>query len=364
MTKRIVIVGGGYAGCQLAKQLDSKMDVVLVDPKECFFHAPAAIRAAITPALVDDLLIPYNDFLEQGTIIKGWVESIGEDGVVLADGTFIEADIIVVATGSAYASPFKVSGDSIEDFRNVNNQFAAQVNTAQTVAVVGGGPVGVELVGEIIHAYPNKKVHLVAAESRFFPMYKSSLSDKLSAQLSDAGVNLHLGKTVENLQSTTRPFTGELTLDDGSVIAADLIVPAVGSRPTNTLLKTVADVEFDPQGRAVQDSWFRPSPSHPSLFVAGDAAATGDGMTIVGVSRQIPWLAKTILGLIDGSEIQNLKPYAPWPLAPILIPLGPNKGVSILPIGKSGMVVGSFLTSRMKGKDLFISKYRKFFNAT
>ena len=364
MKKRIVIVGGGYAGCQLAKHLDGKMDVVLVDPKESFFHAPAAIRAAVTPSLVDDLLIPYNDFLEQGTIIKGWVESIGEDGVVLADGTSLEADTIVVATGSAYASPFKVSGDSIEDFRTANKQFAEQVNTAQTVAIVGGGPVGVELAGEIMHAYPTKTVHLVAAEPRLFPMYKPSLSDKLSAQLTDAGVSLHLGKIVENLQSTSTPFAGELKLDDGSVIAADLIVPAVGSRPTNTLLKTVADVEFDPQGRALQDRWFRPSQSHPSLFVVGDAAATGDGMTIVGVSRQIPWLAKTILGMVGGSEVQNIKPYSPWPLAPILIPLGPNKGVSILPIGKSGMVVGSFLTSRMKGKDLFISKYRKFFKAT
>jgi len=80
-------------------------------------------------------------------------------------------------------------------------------------------------------------------------------------------------------------------------------------------------------------------------------------MTIVATTRQIPWLVKTLKTLIAGKPIERINPYRPWKLAPILLPLGPSIGSSYLPFG----VVGNFVTSRIKGKKLFIPKYRKAF---
>ncbi|MEO0766748.1 MAG: N-acyl homoserine lactone synthase, partial [Pseudomonadota bacterium] len=48
-------------------------------------------------------------------------------------------------------------------------------------------------------------------------------------------------------------------------------------------------------------------------------------------------------------------PYKPWGKAPILVPLGPNRGSSFLMIA----TLGDWVTRRMKGRDLFITKYRK-----
>jgi hypothetical protein len=59
--------------------------------------------------------------------------------------------------------------------------------------------------------------------------------------------------------------------------------------------------------------------------------------------------------------VESLVPYTPWLLAPILLPLGPKSGASVLPIGASGLVVGDWLTSQIKGKALFIPRYRKEF---
>ena len=107
------------------------------------------------------------------------------------------------------------------------------------------------------------------------------------------------------------------------------------------------------------DPWMRPS-SYANVFAAGDAAEMGDGMTIVATTRQIPWLVKTLKMLIAGKVIDQIKPYKPWKLAPILLPLGPESGSSYLPFG----VVGDFVTSRFKGKKLFIPKYRKAFRVS
>jgi hypothetical protein len=97
------------------------------------------------------------------------------------------------------------------------------------------------------------------------------------------------------------------------------------------------------------------------MFALGDAAATGDPMTIVAITRQVPWLAKTITALLAGRTIESLAPYRPWPTRGILVPLGPRDGASALPILRNGMLVGRWLTSRIKGRELFIPRYLKEF---
>ena len=89
------------------------------------------------------------------------------------------------------------------------------------------------------------------------------------------------------------------------------------------------------------DGWLRPAGAR-NLFALGDVAASGDLMTIVAVSRQAPWLGKTIKALVAGTEMESLPRYAPWPTPPILVPLGPKRGASVLPVAKSDFTVGGF----------------------
>lgn len=358
---KIVIVGGGYAGCELAKSLDTVASVTLVDGKDSFVHTPAAIRAVTDSGLLDQLIMPYNNFLQQGEIVEGWVEKIDATGVVLSDGRELKSDITVVATGSSYATPFKQSRDGLDTFRANSEQAASKVSQATVIAIVGAGPVGTELAGEIACAYPDKTIHLITDEQSLFPMYTPGLAKKLLADFTALGVHVHMGMRVEDLASLTDSYEGKLTLPGGKTIAADLVFPVIGSRPQAQLLATVGDVQFAPDGRAEQDGWMRPSKSNPNLFVIGDALSAGDGMTIVAIARQVPWLEKSLKAVLKGKAVESQKPYTPWPVAPILIPLGPKLGASVLPIGKQGMAVGHFMTSRMKGKDLFLRKYRKFF---
>ena len=82
-------------------------------------------------------------------------------------------------------------------------------------------------------------------------------------------------------------------------------------------------------------------------------------MTIVAVSRQLPWLKKTLTGLITGRKLADMKTYRPWGTeAPIVLPLGPERGNSFLML----FTAGDWITKKVKGADLFVPKYQKLLN--
>ena len=362
--KRVVIVGGGYAGTALARALDGKADVLLVEPRDRFVHNVAALRAVAQPGLFERAAIPYDRLLKRGRVIRQRAGAVTGREVTLANGDRLEADVVVVATGSRYASPFKPASDTTADMRAAIDSAHARVKAAGSVAIIGAGAVGVELAGELAAAMPGRSIALVNAGPTLFPGYKPALGRKLNAQLVGLGVRILSGVTVRNPAATDAPFSGTLELSSGEKISADVVFPVMGATAENTLLATIQGTKFDATGRVAVDPWLRPSPAHPTLFAFGDAAATGDAMTIVAILRQEPWLQKTLKALLAGKRIEDLAPYAPWPLAPILLPLGPDRGASVLPITRSGVVVGSFLTSTIKGKTLFIPRYRKDFGYT
>lgn len=357
--KRVVIVGGGYAGTALAHALDAVADVVLVEPRDRFVHNVAAIRAVVQPELFEQIAIPYDRLLKRGRVVRGRAVSVTGKSVTLADGRQLDADIVVVATGSHYANPFKPRSDDTETMRTALIETHKMMSDAKSIAIVGAGAVGTELAGEIATAMQGKRIALLSATPTLFPFHANKLGSSLAGQLRRIGVTLHAGVTATSLTSTETPHAGALLLSTGERLTADVIFPAIGAKPEATVLQSTQGVTFGKLGRANVDGWLRPSAENPTLFAIGDAAATGDGMTVVGVRRQQPWLTKAIKAVLTGTEIQSLAKYTPWPVAPILIPLGPRDGASVLPLTKSGLVAGPFLTAAIKGKRLFIPQTRK-----
>ncbi len=353
--KKVVIVGGGYVGFEVARALDEHADVTLIEQREAFVQPPAAIRALLQPDLLDQIILPYDRLLTHGRVIRGRATAVTQSEVTLEDGSVYPADYIVLATGSSYSAPFKPAGDSIADFRKVNADVSAKLATAKSVLIVGAGAVGTELAGEIAAARPDKIITLVSSDMSLFPMYPDKLGAQLKRKLERAGVSVVLGQRAENLQNLDMPHAGSIQLTDGRVINADLVFPVIGSRPNAVLARTLPRVTMTPTGRIKTDKWLRPS-QHPNVFIAGDIADVGDGMTIVAISRQNPWLIKTLKRALSGQAIEEQKPYTPWKKAPILLPLGPKNGNSWM-----FATVGDWVTRQMKGKDLFISKYRKAF---
>ncbi|GAA0476486.1 hypothetical protein GCM10009096_17830 [Parasphingorhabdus litoris] len=360
MTKKITIIGGGYAGTMLARELDQHADITLIEPREKWVHNVAMIRALARPELLDEIVIPYDGLLKNGKIIRGRVASIEGNIATLQDGFEIAGDMIVIATGSTYAAPFKMQGDDEAAFLTKAKQVINQIDKAKNIAIVGAGAVGSELAGELAFARPEKQVTLISADENLFPDYPAKLGRSMLRQLGELGVKVRLGERIANLKQTDAPFVptkNKIKLSDGFPIDADLVIPVIGSKPVTDLLRALEDVTFDESGRAKVDGWLRPT-ANPDLFVVGDIASTGDTMTIVGLTRQVGWLKKALKAHLRGKRLEDINPYKPWSKPLILLPLGPDKGAGALPFG----VTGPFSTSTIKGKKLFIPRYHREFD--
>lgn len=355
----VIIVGGGYAGTALAKKLDANAEVTLVEPRDAFIHNVAAIRAVVDPTLLKRIILPYQNLLKNGRVIRSRAVAIEDRSVILDSGARLTADVIAVATGSSYARPFKPSTHNASDFAAGIVSTHESLKKASRIAIAGAGAVGVELAGEIAAGMKGKQVILVSDGPSLFPSFTNRLERSLEAQLQKLSVTLRLGVKVQADALPDQPIWGPLPLSTGETISADLSIPALGSHPVTDLLKTAGDVSLDGLGRVKVDAWLRPQ-RRGNLFSLGDCASTGEAMTIVAITRQAPWLAKTILAVLQGARVEELSRYAPWPVPPILLPLGPSQGASVLPLG-GGVATGAFVTAAIKGKGLFISKYRKEF---
>ncbi|NER78589.1 MAG: FAD-dependent oxidoreductase [Leptolyngbya sp. SIO1D8] len=354
MQKRIAIVGGGAFGIDLARALEKKVDVTLIEQRSHFIHTPAMVRAVVNPSLLNLALIPYDNALRHSKIIRGRATRIDGSGVDLADGSRIRADFIVIATGSTYAAPFKAIGDDIEGLRAINERTHKAVLNAKTIAIVGAGAVGVELAGEIAFAMPDKKIVLISNKTTLFPNLPKKFGHALLNKLKAAEVEMILGEKVKNLARLDMPYSGTLTLSNGRNIEADIIFPVIGARANSKILSSLPGIQIGHSNRVKVDQWLRPS-ELPNVFAAGDVAYTGDVMTISGASRQLHWLKKALLHVMIGKPIKTLKPYTPWKIAPIGVPLGPKKGNSYI-----FMTFGDRVTSCLKGR-LFLGHKNKAF---
>lgn len=100
----IIVIGGGYGGIRLARQLDEVARVTLVDRKEVFFHRIAALRSGVHEAWTTTPFIPYDRLLRNGRVVVGKAVGIdtAERQVKLATGERLPYDVVVIATGADY----------------------------------------------------------------------------------------------------------------------------------------------------------------------------------------------------------------------------------------------------------------------
>ena len=189
--KEIVIIGSGYGGIELYKELDklklNNVNITLVSKTNYFYHNIASLRAIVETNVAEDICLKLDRLIKCNNrqFIHAEVVSIDEKASMVTfnridsnQNDSIKFDYLVLALGSAYASPFHSSeynrSKQIDLIRDYNNK----IKSANRILIVGGGAVGIELAGELKTDFPNKKVTILTSSNKLLPSMSESFSTK------------------------------------------------------------------------------------------------------------------------------------------------------------------------------------------
>jgi NADH dehydrogenase FAD-containing subunit len=354
----VVVLGGGYGGINVAKSLDDVADVTLVDPAHAFVHNVAAWRALVEPEWLDRIFLRYDTLLADGRFIRDRAVAIDGRRVTLASGDVLEPDYLVLATGSSYPFPAKTEEPDIAHARSRLRAAHEALLGADRALIVGAGPAGLELAGEIKAFFPEKQVTIAdVAEDILSGPYEQELRDELRRQLAEMGVELVLGSPMSGLPTappaTLAPI--RIAVQDGNELVADIWFRAFGVHPHSEYIETGSlSGARDPRGYIRVDNHLRVI-GQTHIFAVGDVSDADRDMAGVA-SRQAAVVAGNIRSLI--TSVGDLASYQRFPPM-IAIPLGPEGGAGFLGDG----VAGAATIADIKGRDMLIDNYAALFDA-
>jgi apoptosis-inducing factor 2 len=354
----VVVVGGGYAGFAVAKALDEVADVVLVERKQAFFHNVAALRAVVDPEWASRIFLPYDRLLANGRVVQGQAISVTPGTVTLRSGESVSADYLVLATGSSYPFPAKSHEDDTHRARMRYAEVQAAAAVADRIVLLGAGPVGLELAGEITWAWPEKQVWIIdQADGILSGGYSDELRRALRDQLEARGVRFVL-RSMLVAEPATRPGeAGEFTVTtaSGAEITADMWLRCFGSTPVTDYLDGELATARTGDARVRVNEQLRVA-GFDTVFAVGDITDVDEPKMAGRAARHAEVVVQNITRLINGD--QDLVTYQPSPPV-ILVPLGPEGGAAQLP--GSPDIAGPEIASQYKGHDLFVGRYAEMF---
>jgi NADH dehydrogenase FAD-containing subunit len=315
----------------------------------------AALRALVDPKWTSRIFLPYDNLLSHGTVLRDKAVRVDAGRVVLASGAELTPDYLVLATGSAYPFPAKddrpVTADTIAQYQVMY----ANLSSAQRVMLLGAGPVGLELAGEIAAVWPDKEIVLVDLAEEILPgPYDPRLRVELNRQLDELGVERVLGSALIDLPDSAPGEVKAFSIATaaGQSVEADIwfrchgVVPVTdyltgqlaGARTDEGYLEVTADlrvVGFD------------------TVYALGDIAAID--LNKAGVAgRQADVVARNISAQLAGSA--ERVDYTPGATS-IILPLGPAGGAGQVP-GRDD-IMDAQSVSQLKGRDLLIGRYHQ-----
>ncbi len=337
---RILIIGGGFAGLELAKALRrADAQVVLIDRTN--YHTFQPLLYQVSTAGIEDssIIYPFRKIFEDQRNLYfrlAEVQSVDtEKRMVETSIGLLHYDYLVIATGAETnyhgneqigqkAIPMKDVEDAIA-LRNTiltNFEKALQIedeellNSLMDYVIVGGGPTGVELAGALSelrrHVFPKDykeldfikmDIHLIQSGPQLLKGMSEEASRKSLQYLEDFGVKVWLNRRVKSYDGHT------VTLDSGETIISRTVIWAAGV--AGALPEGLRKESIGKGNRLMVDEYNRVA-GYENVFAIGDIAAMiteeypeGHPMMAQPAMQQGRLLGKNLMRLMAGAAPQR-----------------------------------------------------------
>jgi len=369
INKKVVVIGGSYAGSAIVKLLESTFDVVWVERRPCLVHK-MNVRTAVYPEWIDTSLIPSDHMLRRGERIQGNVTFIDKSTRAVSIDTAggkevtVNYDYLVIASGATSNSPVEprftdMSSSTLENIHDYFKQSSDVIANAKKVVILGGGPVACEMAGEIKERHPQHSVTIVSNSDRLCASMRVNLEEgmKIQSVIQKCGIHVLLGKSVKlpsNLLKESFITGDNIPSIEGLEDKADLIINCTGSTPNTSFVplewlndkqqvKVNEKLQVNNGVYAIGDC---NDVKEPKLFVTA-----GSKKFMLGFpTGQADIVAKNILAIETNGKIAAYTPKDSGK-AKVVLPIGKNHHVTINEWGPIGI---------MKAQSYFYSAHWSF----
>ena len=338
---RVIIIGGGFGGLNLAKSLcKADVQVILIDKQNFHTFQPLLYQVATAALETESIVYPFRKMFDHQQNIYfrlAEVESIDPamQTVHTSIGLFTY-DFLVIATGATtnfygndQIQSKAISIKSIEDAQALRNTILynfekalqtddhEQLNSLMDYVIVGGGPTGVEIAGALSelkkHVFPkdykeldfvNMDIHLVQSGHELLKGMSAKASQQALDTLQKFGVKVWLNSKVKFYDGHT------ILLDTGERLHSHTLIWAAGV--TGSLIDGLGK-ECIVSGNRLKVDQFNRVSGYSNIFAIGDIAAMitpenpfGHPMMAQPAIQQGKLLAKNLPCFIKGKK---MKPF-------------------------------------------------------
>ncbi|MEK6846979.1 MAG: FAD-dependent oxidoreductase [Nanoarchaeota archaeon] len=329
--KKVVIIGGGFAGSKAARKLQNKCDVTLIDKEDFFEYTPGILRALVEPEHYKKVYIKHEKYLNKTRVVVGGVKSISDKKVALDHGKKVDYDYLVITSGSNYVFPIKEENVFFaKRFKHLLEAYD-KIKKSRRIAIVGGGIVGVELAAELATHYKGKELFLIHSHPKLMERNNSKTGEYARRFLEKRGVEVILDEKI--IKTDKRHLIGR----SGKKYPYDAVFFTVGITPNVDFMKNNFS-QFVSRGISVNE--YLQLDGKPNIFVAGDVTSLAEEKTAQNAEKHGEIVAKNIISLIHGEKMVKYLPKKRM----MIVSLGKYSGI----LEYGDFVMGGFVPAIMK----------------
>lgn len=364
LKKRVIVIGGGYAGISLLHKLknETKLELVLIDKSETHLLQTHLHKYISGYYSKEDITFNHKKYCKENKIefICDEVSSINykDSYIITRENNLYKYDYLVIATGSISVFPRQIENiieytkdikriDNLDFYRNKFKKLLDSEPMNRSIVVVGGGVSGVQIACEIASTIKNRglnskniQVILIEAMDTILPGMNPFLIKKSIKRCKELDIKLI------NKLFASKILEDKIILSSKEEIAYDILLFVIGAIGNN-IVNHDDTIEQNTRNQVVVDDYYRVKP-YNNVFAIGDIVQAIDKKTndfqapTAQASRmQAELTAKNIIKNINGDSLisNNIS----------------NKGI-LIDLGGPSCAIGRLLNINLWGKPALWAK--------